>query len=347
MKEQCVTPMAPSQVEMIKAGRAIIGDLGNDASRVRPPKTQATACNVFHSHCERHFYNAETVVNHCMRHRRLANMCVQQFQAILSSPLGEEVEKYMKKLPKLGERSWGFSPILDDFKSGKFESPHAMLEFLKSEANRACQVIGAETPAGLCIATVAKEICDSISPLLCNEQPDMRGPIEVLRQFANTVIEDLPDSLTEFREVMERQRLAVPSAPEKTESFDYAPVPIHEVDVIRRRCKAITDEETHAEVGEIIRRYEPEMDSGSDGETMEVDLARSNPVTLRKLTQFLDSRNVPQVSLEMEKRPRQVKKQEEESDDEGEDDHEEEEENEGSGPDEDEDWTTKRSNKRV
>ena len=267
-------------------------------------------------------------------------MCVQQFQAILSSPLGEEVEKYMKKLPKLRDRRWGFSPILDDFKSGKFESPHAMLEFLKSEANHACQVIGAETPAGLCIATVAKEICDSISPLLCNERPDMREPIEILRQFASTVIEDLPDSLTEFREVMERQRLAVPAVPERVESFDYAPVPIHEVDAIRRRCKAITDE--------IIRRYEPEMDSGSDGETMEVDLARSNPVTLHKLTQFLDSRNVPQVSREMEKRPRQQKKQEEESEDEDEDDHEEEEEeNEGSGPDEDEDWTTKRSNKRA
>lgn len=286
----------------------------------------------------RHFNRCKTR----MSERSLSKRCVQRFVAILSSTLGQEVEKYMRKLPELDGVRWGFTPILEDFKRGSFQSPVEMLDFLKSQTRHMCQLIGEGTPASLCIQTVALDIANAISPLLPTDQPDKADSIKALRHFASSVIDQLPDNLAEFREVLRRQRLAVPSLVENCQAVDDSQVPIQEVDVLLRRCKAITDDETHAEVGELIRRYEPDVTSGSDGETMEVDLARSSTLTLRKLAEFLDLRDVPEVSAETDKRARTAKTQ---NSDEAEE--EEEEEDKADSDEEDDEWTKRRPRRHA
>ena len=226
-----------------------------------------------------------------MNQRSVSQKCAQRFKAILNTALGQEVETYLKSLPPTNGKRWGFGPILKDFRHGVLASPRDMLNVLKRDVKETCRLVGANTPVGTCIQTIARDITDAITPLIDDAPRECSIPLKSLKEQIENLISELPDNIAEFREIMERERVAAPPR-EKVQPQVRELAPINEVDIVRRRCRAITDEETHAEVGEILRRYEPNIDSGSDSETLKFDLARSSALTLQKISDYLDLRKV-------------------------------------------------------
>lgn len=221
--------------------------------------------------------------------------CIEAFQASMSSELGQEIDRYLTELPDNDGEPWNFSSILEQVKQDPTISPETWITSLRRRANNACRMFGRETPVSLCILTLVKEIEDAVAMITNDKQVSLHPLFRKLKEISNTVLSDLPDTMSEFQEYMGRERRVVQYKRQDIGRLDESIVSVDEVEQLCRRCKSVDDDEVLAGVVDIIQRFEPTLDSSNDDDSLEVDMARFSGITVAKINKYLDSRRIPEV----------------------------------------------------